>query len=383
MQKSKSATIIMLIVIIVYTVLTTIFFINTEMGNLYRYIINPIFWILLAIFMCVVVKTMYIKKVGKNIFGYVAVAVLSYIIVNLLAGLFVTFGRNTYSTTLYGFAVNLWIFGTVIISKELVRYKLVNNVYKKDEKLINILVILTFTIVELGFSVFYTETISLYYIFKLVFVTILPVLIRNILCTYMAKKGAVLPAILYVLFIKVFLWTSPILPKTSWIMSAFIDITIPAVLFLYIRYTINKTEIYNKENKEIIYVEPKKLAITFVLIILAIWFAVGIFPIKPLAVATGSMKPNIDIGDIVIIKKCDPYEIEIDDVIEYKLDNISIIHRVVAIETTGEEKQYITKGDNNDDQDMLQVKEEQIVGKVIAKVKYLGYPAIWFNKNSD
>ena len=109
----------------------------------------------------------------------------------------------------------------------------------------------------------------------------------------------------------------------------------------------------------------------------------GVFPIKPLAVATGSMTPNVNIGDIVIIKKCKAKEIKVNDVIEYKLDKISVIHRVIAIEKKGEEKIYITKGDNNDRKDSLPVKENQIIGKIIVKVKYLGYPAVWFSKNSD
>ena len=56
----------------------------------------------------------------------------------MISGLFITFGNNPYFTTVKGFLINLWMFGTVIISKEYIRYRLINNVYENDKKEINI-----------------------------------------------------------------------------------------------------------------------------------------------------------------------------------------------------------------------------------------------------
>ena len=40
---------------------------------------------------------------------------------------------------------------------------------------------------------------------------------------------------------------------------------------------------------------------------------------------------------------------------------------------------FVTKGDNNNSPDSKEVIEDQLIGKVIFKIKYIGYPAIWFN----
>ena len=39
--------------------------------------------------------------------------------------------------------------------------------------------------------------------------------------------------------------------------------------------------------------------------VLIIWFAVGLFPIYPSVIITGSMEPLIKPGDIVLLKKTD------------------------------------------------------------------------------
>ena len=40
---------------------------------------------------------------------------------------------------------------------------------------------------------------------------------------------------------------------------------------------------------------------------------------------------------------------------------------------------FITKGDNNKSPDSEEVTEGQLIGKVIFKIRYLGYPAIWLH----
>ena len=39
----------------------------------------------------------------------------------------------------------------------------------------------------------------------------------------------------------------------------------------------------------------------------------------------------------------------------------------------------VTKGDNNNAPDVAEVREDQLIGKVIFKIKYIGYPAIWLH----
>ena len=47
----------------------------------------------------------------------------------------------------------------------------------------------------------------------------------------------------------------------------------------------------------------KKKVMIIIAIVLVIWFALGVFPIKPIAIATGSMEKEICVGDVAIIQK--------------------------------------------------------------------------------
>jgi signal peptidase I len=79
-----------------------------------------------------------------------------------------------------------------------------------------------------------------------------------------------------------------------------------------------------------------------------------------LNVLTGSMSPEIEAGEKIIIKKCNDYTIG--DIISYKDSNNDIItHRIIA----KEEDYFITKGDYNNTDDEEHVVLSQIYGKVI------------------
>ena len=94
------------------------------------------------------------------------------------------------------------------------------------------------------------------------------------------------------------------------------------------------------------------------------------------------MKPNINIGDIVIInQKYDHNKLKIDDIIAYEYENKIIIHRLVKIEkVTENEYYYYTKGDANNAIDNYIIHDNMIKGIVKQKIPYLGYPTIWLNE---
>ena len=167
------------------------------------------------------------------------------------------------------------------------------------------------------------------------------------------------------LLIYLVLWLSPILPKMTWFMIAIIDIATPIILLLYIRYIKRKKD-YFKSKEGASDSEPKSVIVLVIIVILAIWFALGIFPVKPIAIATGSMSPQINIGDV-----------EVGDIIEYKMPDFTVVHRIVEIKQENGRYYFATKGDSNDSRDKNLVTEDQLIGKCLFKIRYLGYPAIW------
>ncbi|MDO5569777.1 MAG: signal peptidase I [bacterium] len=95
-------------------------------------------------------------------------------------------------------------------------------------------------------------------------------------------------------------------------------------------------------------------------------------------VLTGSMKPNIDVNDVVITKKKGEGTLKIGDVITFvsadpRYSGVIITHRIVDVILENGVYFYRTKGDNNDSVDMTLTSHSNVVGKVFMTVPYLGY----------
>jgi signal peptidase len=87
-------------------------------------------------------------------------------------------------------------------------------------------------------------------------------------------------------------------------------------------------------------------------------------------VYTGSMQPAIPVGSVVVIKPVDPETLKIGDIICFQLSQpTSITHRIINITDEG----FITKGDANEDPDQWIVKKENVIGKAILTVPFIGY----------
>lgn len=378
MQKSKVATIIIILLMFLYALFSYSDF--TRQNNfIYLYIINPIFWIGLALFLKINIgKTYESRKNKKELIEYCAIGVLTYIIIYMLSGLFVTFGKNPYATTALGLLTNLWILATVIIAKEYIRYKLIQNVYEKDKIAIATAISIVYIFIEFNVSRFFYGTITVTYIIKQIAQTLIPLIAKNILYSYISIKSSYLPSIVYEIGTKLYMWISPILPNAPWIMIAIVDGVIPIIVLVYMRYINTKKDIF-KSRERLNATDPKNIIPLVIGIILAIWFATGIFPIKPIAIATGSMEKELMVGDVAIIQKCNSNDVIVGDIVEYQMEGYTVVHRVIEKKQKNGKFYFKTKGDNNKTPDAQEVNEEQIIGKVIFKIKYVGYPAIWLH----
>ena len=88
-------------------------------------------------------------------------------------------------------------------------------------------------------------------------------------------------------------------------------------------------------------------------------------------VISGSMEPEIEINDLVIIQQKKQYTVG--DIVTYKTDATPVTHRIVA-ERTGEDGTvyFTTQGDNNDIADRTEITSDAIVGRVIAVLPQFG-----------
>ena len=94
--------------------------------------------------------------------------------------------------------------------------------------------------------------------------------------------------------------------------------------------------------------------------------------IKTYVIISGSMEPNINIGDLVVAKKIKG-ELQVGDIISYRKGHSVITHRISQkTEDENGEKIYKTKGDNNNTEDSEEIRKEDIEGKVIKVIPKIG-----------
>ena len=160
----------------------------------------------------------------------------------------------------------------------------------------------------------------------------------------------------------------PVLPNLGWITKTFLGTVVPILSLILVQqfYLAEAHELKNEKESSFGWI------LTSITSVLIIWFAVGLFPIYPSVIVTGSMEPIIKPGDIVLVKKIDGQDVKINDIIVYRAEKINITHRVIKIENEGEKK-YQTQGDANGIPDADLVSTEQVRGKVVGIVPKVGW----------
>lgn len=127
----------------------------------------------------------------------------------------------------------------------------------------------------------------------------------------------------------------------------------------------------------------KKILFTIVTVILVILLAYNIYNFiiikvlkhdvatingyTMLEVVSGSMKPTINVGDMIIINTKDKNYKENDIITYYDKNHNLITHRIIKINDT----EIVTKGDNNNTEDEA-IYSKEIIGKYVTKIANLG-----------
>ena len=103
-----------------------------------------------------------------------------------------------------------------------------------------------------------------------------------------------------------------------------------------------------------------------------------IFGYKSYQISTNSMSPSINIGDVIVVKNVEVEQINIGDIITFQKNGEKITHRVSDIQKTEEGISYITKGDNNNLEDSEKITYDNIDGKYVLKIPFLGHIITFF-----
>lgn len=379
MSKSRSLTIFYILILFIYFLLSQFYL--RPLGSEYVYIINPAFFIVFAFIIKTTIEPVFkTDKYKKTITQYVLITMLTYAVVYLISGIFLSYGQNPYSRTFRGIILNLYSTGTIIVCKEFIRYRLINNVYKQDRKITFILIVITFSLYDISLLSL-ANSINIYYFSKIVFSKWAPSLIKNGLFTFIALYTDNTPSVIYQLLWALLQWIPPVLPNAPWVYYAITDVLFPLILLFYCTYEVaskDKMHLYKISHPT----KPGGLIPVAIAVVSVIWFTLGVFPIKPLGVASGSMKPTLYVGDLVLVRKCNSNDIKVNDIIEYKRKEFTVIHRVIEKYQEDGHTFFITKGDNNGGKDNDPVSEDDLKGKIIARIPYLAWPTLWLERLS-
>lgn len=365
---------------ILFLLVTAILFLNET--NLfaftknikYIYYVKPLFWLGVAwlIYLFPRVRTAARWSLQRFIAQLALGAGIVYFLFQMTAGMIQGFGRSPYAFTPLAILLNLFYVISFTLGVEAVRAYLINS-YKGKKIIFYVgLISIFFVLTEVSIKDF-VNIHSSFEAVKYIGGTFCPALMKSILVSYFAYLGGFIPAFIYHGVLLAFEWFCPILPNLNWLMNAFLGCFVPIFSLLFVQhlYLLQARQLKRTvSGSEQIF----GWLVTSLFSVLIIWFAVGVFPIYPSVIVTGSMEPLIKPGDIVLVQKIPGEETQIGDVIQYLHleEEIFITHRIIDLdERVG--KKLLTKGDNNPSADSDLVMPEQVKGKVIATIPKVGW----------
>ena len=364
----------------VLMVLNYIFIFNFQSLNLYYRVIRPIVCVGLVVFFVRQKKPIVEVSLKHRYILIVLVLVVSiiYLMTYFMLGFLDGFGKNPFNTSPKGIFYNMITFIPFYVALEFFRSFFIHSFPKKRRLLIMGVVVLMFTLFTFTMNQYeavLTNNLEANVIFfgsKFV-----PELSKNILLVNLSLMGGVWMSFIAKFAFEGMIFFFPVLPNLKWITIALLNNLYPVLSLTFV-----KNALFSKDNRDR---RPRALdhtfswTLTYLSAICVVWFAVGLFPVFPTVILTGSMEPEIYPGDVAVMQKVDKEDIEIGDIIQFWAEDYFIIHRVVAIEND----KYITKGDNNNTQDSKPVDYGQIKGRLITKVKYIGKPTLLLRTSTN
>lgn len=338
-----------------------------------------VFW-LASLF--VLYKTLGLKKnktfASKNAIQVTIIITMLYFLLTYLSGMFLGFLRNSYSLSLKNIFNNSFYLIVMIISQELIRTMIADKCTFKKRPLIILTILYIILDIILIFNV--NSVNSNLKLFIFIFDSCLPIITKNMLCSYLSYKVGYVPGIIYRLISSIYIYFIPIFPDIGYYISSILGILIPFIIYIIVAKSISY---YGEKRVTIISKNLWFINVPLTIILLFIVILVsGLFKYQIMAIGSGSMEPVIYRGDAVIFEKCsDDEKTKVDkgEVLVFRHNGKYITHRVVDkyLNTDGIFV-YQTKGDNNADIDNYVVTTDEVVGVVKMKVSYVGFPSLWF-----
>jgi len=133
----------------------------------------------------------------------------------------------------------------------------------------------------------------------------------------------------------------------------------------------------------------KKLLAAFLAVLIAVAASLTLYKVLSLVqgtelplsvVATGSMRPTLNRGDLIVVRGVSGEDVKVRDIIAFKIpsEREPIVHRVVSKFRKDGKYYFVTKGDNNPSIDWFSpIPEDYLLGKVTMVIPRVGLPILF------
>jgi len=319
-----------------------------------------------------------IWRTNKTMLQLAAIIAIFQISLSVFTSFFMGFGKNANVWTPTALAIYFPFLLTPLLATEISRAYLTQNTSKNKPTLQILLISLFLTLISTTIPRYLDLTTPLA-ISEFLIKTFIPTLAISLLATYFAFLGGLFANLTFMAIPALFTWFSPILPNPPWAAQSILTVIAATTGFLILDTAIKPlpTKHIHRTLKKQKSQLPYWTAIALIGLI-AVWSSTGLLGFTPSIIASGSMRPVLDVGDIAVTVPTSPNNIKVGDVIQYwrQGEPAPIIHRVIETYKSGGATYIITKGDANNAPDDP-VTPTQTVGKLIITIPKLGWISIY------
>lgn len=341
--------------------------------------------IMMAVYV-VIVRYLLKKRNGismfeKQVTWLMVVCGLVYLAVLYLLGIYSGFVRTKIGFSWWSIVRYIIPTIVIIVSTEYIRKVFLSqDIYLKIKgKKFNLSRLLTYTSMVLVDLIIYTGIYNLSsmenFLTTIGFV-LFASLSCNLLYDYIVNKYGSKGVIAYRLITIMYIYFIPIEPDIYVFFRSFLRMLYPYIIYLVLENSYSKRIKGSSKTKKRASIVSNTLLLTvtaLAIMLISCQFRYGI-----LVIGSESMTGTINKGDAVIFEKYKKQVIPNGQIIIFDYNGTQTVHRVVEIKNVNGERRYFTKGDSNTLNDDLYRLDSDISGLVHIKIKYLGYPTLWF-----
>ncbi|MCL2201419.1 MAG: signal peptidase I, partial [Oscillospiraceae bacterium] len=294
-------------------------------------------------------------------------------------------GRNLMTANSAIVAHNLWETGSIVILGELIRFKLIKSAGQQNR--VYIIAVLTVVLAYGHMNAVRMLIDGNVIVWAVFFEAIFRPLVISAVLSYFAVEGTFKSVILVSFVYKMTPYVVPVLPDISQLVWALITCGTLFVTAVIYRFVTNekRRNMKIREKRMLKYAKKPILsnAVTVVVVAVIIAFFVGMFPVYPVVILTGSMADTAPRGSLVFVERVPPGEAFIrvgeGEVIHFlNHTGVPYVHRVVDFRWDADgNREYVTRGDASDAADPFPVPQYDVLGIVRAQLPFFGYPYIF------